>query len=237
MLCLHVVVVTFFALDFNNSGFGISAGSDSYLVSLALSVPLVLLASWVTNRHSYPDKIIVFVTISSSLLMVLFCTLEDSFADYKVSFTDGLFACIMSASLAFFTVHAKRYLPKATRAELLYLLNFTCVVSLPFVVLCFGELPALEAQLSNRTLELIISLFIMALLRLASQAACLYQLKFSSPLLNVGARGFSWIWVTLAITFLSPADTGELVMPVFAAFWIYGVFSFLPVLCSDLHFI
>ena len=44
--------------------------------------------------------------------MVLFCALEDSFADYKVSFTDGLFACVMSASLAFFTVHTKRYLPK-----------------------------------------------------------------------------------------------------------------------------
>lgn len=81
-------------------------------VSLALSVPLVLLASWVTNRHSYPDKIIIFVAISSSLLMVLFCTFEDYFADYDVSFTDGLFACQMSASLAFFTVYAKRYLPK-----------------------------------------------------------------------------------------------------------------------------
>ena len=33
MLCLHVVVVTLFALDFNNSGFRISAGSESYLVS------------------------------------------------------------------------------------------------------------------------------------------------------------------------------------------------------------
>ena len=81
-------------------------------MSLALSVPLVLLASWVTNRHNYPDKIIVFVAISSSLLMVLFCAFEDSFADYDVSFTDGLFACQMSASLAFFTVYAKRYLPK-----------------------------------------------------------------------------------------------------------------------------
>ena len=85
-------------------------------VSLALSVPLVLLASWTTNRHSYPDKIIVIVTISSSLLMVLFCTLEDSFADYNVSFTDGLFGCVMSASLAFFTVYVKRYLPKVCMA-------------------------------------------------------------------------------------------------------------------------
>ena len=51
---------------------------------------------------------------------------------------------------------------QATRAEFLYLLNFTCVVSLPFAVLLFGELPALEVQLLNRgTLELIVSLFIM----------------------------------------------------------------------------
>ncbi|XP_078348261.1 uncharacterized protein LOC144633285 [Oculina patagonica] len=238
MLFLHVVTVTAFALDFNSSGFGLSAGSASYLVSLALTLPLVLLASWVTNRQSYPDKIIIFVSISCALLMVLFCTLEDSIADYSVSFSDGAFAFIMSTSLAFFTVHAKRYLPKATRAELLYLLNFTSVVCLPFIALLFGELPALEAQLSKRrTLELIFSLFIMAVLRLASQAACLYQLKFSTPLLNTGARGFSWIWVTLAITFLSTAETGELVMSVFAAFWIYGLFAFLPILCSDLHFI
>lgn len=238
MLCLHVVVVTSFALDFNNSGFEISAGSESYLVSLALSGPVALIASWVTNRHSYPDKVITFVAISSSLLMVLFCSLEDSYADYKVSVIDGLFAFIMSASLAFFTVYAKRHIPKATCSELLYLSNFTCVVSLPFLVLFFDELPALEAQLSSRgTLELIISLVIMAVLRLASQAACLCQLKFSSPLLNVGARGFSWIWITLAITFLSPADTGALAMPVFAAFWLYVVFLFLPVLCSDLHFV
>lgn len=33
MLCSHVAVVTLYALDFNNSGFGISAGSESYLVS------------------------------------------------------------------------------------------------------------------------------------------------------------------------------------------------------------
>ena len=81
-------------------------------VSLSLSVPLVLLASWVIRRQSYPDKIILFVAVSSSLLMVLFCTFEDKIADYKVSFTDGLFACIMSGSMAFFTVHAKIYLPK-----------------------------------------------------------------------------------------------------------------------------
>lgn len=88
--------------------------SNIYLlqVSLALSGPLALLASWVTNRHSYPDKVIIFVVISSSFLMVLFCALEDSFTDYKVSFTDGLFAFTMSASLVFFTVYAKRHMPK-----------------------------------------------------------------------------------------------------------------------------
>ena len=81
-------------------------------MSLALTLPLVLLASWVTTRHSYSDKIIIFVSISCSLLMVLFCTLEDDFAEYSVSFGDGAFAFLMSVSLAFFTVHAKRYLPK-----------------------------------------------------------------------------------------------------------------------------
>ena len=32
LLFLHVAVVTFYGLDFNNSAFGISAGSESYLV-------------------------------------------------------------------------------------------------------------------------------------------------------------------------------------------------------------
>ena len=32
LLFFHVAVVTVFALDFNNSTFGISAGSESYLV-------------------------------------------------------------------------------------------------------------------------------------------------------------------------------------------------------------
>ena len=34
LLVLHVVVVTVYGLDFNNSAFGLSAGSESYLVSL-----------------------------------------------------------------------------------------------------------------------------------------------------------------------------------------------------------
>ncbi len=32
LLFLHVAVVTFFGLDFNTSPFGLSAGSESYLV-------------------------------------------------------------------------------------------------------------------------------------------------------------------------------------------------------------
>ena len=44
--------------------------------------------------------------------MVLFCSLVDSAANFKVTFSDGAFGFIMSASLAFFTIHAKRYLPK-----------------------------------------------------------------------------------------------------------------------------
>ena len=74
--------------------------------------PVVLLASWLTSRQSYPDKIIIMVSISCSLLMVLFCSMEDPYAHYKVSFTDGAFGFMMCASLSFFTVHGKKYLPK-----------------------------------------------------------------------------------------------------------------------------
>ena len=77
-----------------------------------MAPPLVLLASWVTIQHNYPDKIIILVTTSSSLLMVLFCTFEDEHAHYKMSFSHGAFGLIMSAALAFFIVHAKRSLPK-----------------------------------------------------------------------------------------------------------------------------
>ena len=62
------------------------------------------------------------------------------------------------------------HLLQASRAELLYVLNFSCVVSLPFIALLFGELPALEAEMSKRgTVDLIFSLFIMvSLLKLVS---------------------------------------------------------------------
>ncbi|XP_078347247.1 uncharacterized protein LOC144632462 isoform X2 [Oculina patagonica] len=234
LLFLHVAVVTAFGLDFNTSPFGLSAGSESYLVALALTPPIVLIASWVTNQHYYSDKIIILVTTSSSLLMVLFCTFEDEHAHYRMSFSRGAFGIIMGASLAFFIVHAKRSLPKASYAELLYMFNFSCVMSLPFVALLFGELPLIEGEIQKRgALKLIFSIFIVAILRLASQAACLYHLKYSTPLLNATVRGFSWIWITIAITFITPGITAELVVPVLSSFWIYGFASFLPALFSD----
>ena len=73
---------------------------------------LVLIASWVTTQHIYPDKIIALVSTTSSLLMVLFCTFEDEHAHYRMSFSHGAFGLVMGASLAFFIVHLKRSLPK-----------------------------------------------------------------------------------------------------------------------------
>ena len=75
-------------------------------------LPQVLLASWLVNRESYPDVIIVVVTISSSLLMVIFCGMQDSIANYKVTFLHGAFGFMMAASMAFFTVHGKNCLLK-----------------------------------------------------------------------------------------------------------------------------
>lgn len=76
-----------------------------------------------------------------------------------------------------------------------------------------------------------------AVLRLTSQAALLYQLKFSTPLLSTNTQGFAWIWITIAITFLTKSEKGDLMMPVFAAFWLFGLFIFLPSLFSDLRWI
>lgn len=42
--------------------------------------------------------------------MVLFCSFEDEYAPYKMLFHHGVLGLIMSASLAFFIVYAKRYL-------------------------------------------------------------------------------------------------------------------------------
>lgn len=86
-------------------------------VSIALTPPLILLASWLTNRQTYPDKIIVMVTISCSLLLVMFSSMHDVYAFYKMSFSDGAFGFIMAASLAYFIIYGKRYLPKVEKEE------------------------------------------------------------------------------------------------------------------------
>lgn len=234
---LHVAVVTVYGLDFNNSAFGLSAGSESYLISLALTPPILLLASWLTNKQNYPGKVILTVAMSSSLLMVLFCSFEDEYAHYKMLFHHGLLGLIMSGSLAFFIVYAKRYLAKASCVELLYVLNLGCVVFLPFIALLLGELHLLEAELSKQgKLKLILSILIVAVVRLASQAVCLYHLKYSTPLLNGTARGFSWIWTTVAITFITPGVIAELVVPVLASFWISGP-TFVLTLLFEFHWI
>ncbi|XP_058946031.2 uncharacterized protein [Pocillopora verrucosa] len=240
LLFYFVATATFFGLDFNHSTFGISAGSESYLISLALVAPLVLIASWLTGRHAYPDKIILLVAASSSLVMILFCSFEDRPAHYRMSFNHGAFGLLMGMSLAFFIVQAKRCLSKlqVSISQLLYLLNFSCIICLPFIALLCGELPYLEKELLKRgALELIFSILILALLRLASQTACLYHLKHSTPLLNATVRGFSWIWITLYITLHTPGERGSLVVPVLAAFWLYGLFIFFPALLTDFFLI
>lgn len=119
-------------------------------------------------------------------------------------------------------------------SQLLYLMNVSCAIGLPFIALLSGELPYLEIELSKRgTLKLIFSILILALLRLASQTACLYHLRHSTPVLNATVRGFSWIWITLYITFNTPGVRGVLVVPVLANFWLYFVFVFLPTFITD----
>lgn len=81
-------------------------------ISLALTPPILLLASWITNKQNYPGKVILTVALASSLLMVLFCSFEDEYAHYKMLFHHGLLGLIMSGSLAFFIVYAKQYLAK-----------------------------------------------------------------------------------------------------------------------------
>ena len=77
-----------------------------------MTAPLVVLATWMTNRQSYPEKIIIIVSLSCSLLMVLFCAMQDRIANYKMTLLDGAFGFIMASSLAFFTVHGKNNLSK-----------------------------------------------------------------------------------------------------------------------------
>lgn len=53
------------------------------------------------------------------------------------------------------------FLLQATRAELLYLLNFSCVVCLPFLALLLGELPAFEVEVFRRgAFDLVFSVFV-----------------------------------------------------------------------------
>jgi len=81
-------------------------------ISLALTPPILLSASWLTNKQNYPSNVILTVALSSSLLMVLFCSFEDEYAHYKMLFHHGVLGLIMSASLAFFIVCAKQSLAK-----------------------------------------------------------------------------------------------------------------------------
>ena len=74
--------------------------------------PQVLLASWLVNRESYPDLIIVVVAFTSFLLMLTFCSMQDGIANYKVTFLNGTFGFMMAASMAFYSVHGKNSLSK-----------------------------------------------------------------------------------------------------------------------------
>ncbi|XP_068762274.1 uncharacterized protein [Montipora capricornis] len=152
-LAVHIAVVVMFGLDLNHfhqGTFFSSGGSESFCVSIALTAPLVLLATWVTNRQSYPDKIIIMVSLSCSLLMLMFGGLQDRITSYKMTFFDGVYGFMMAGSLAFFTIYGKEYLTKASRTELLYLLNVTSVVSLPFFALLFGEFSPLKDEIKKR---------------------------------------------------------------------------------------
>ncbi|KAK2569254.1 hypothetical protein P5673_006161 [Acropora cervicornis] len=229
LLVLHIAVGVMFGLDYNQATFASSGGSESFCVFLTLVPPQVLLASWLVNRESYPDVIIVVVAFTSFLLMLTFCSMQDSIANYKVTFLNGTFGFMMAASMAFYS---------ASPQDLLYLLNLSSVVCLPFFALAFGEYPLLKAEIFKRGAATVISrVFKLAILRLARQAASLIQLTHSTPLLNVVTRGFAWIWITIEITLYTHVQTGELFIPVFYAFWIYGFGMFLPVLISDLRWI
>lgn len=67
------------------------------------------------------------------------------------------------------------YLLQASHPELLYLLNFSCVVCLPFIALLFGEVPALELEVSRRGMVNVIFsvFFLVSLLQLDSTLALL----------------------------------------------------------------
>ena len=66
------------------------------------------------------------------------------------------------------------YLLQASHPELLYLLNFSCVVCLPFIALLFGEVPALELEVSQRGMVNVIFsvFFLVSLLNLIALRHC-----------------------------------------------------------------
>ena len=45
------------------------------------------------------------------------------------------------------------------------------------------------------------------------------------------------MWITVAITFITPGKRAEFVVPVLASFGIYGIFTFLPILFLDFYWI
>ena len=122
-------------------------------------------------------------------------------------------------------------------ARVAYIRFFTAVRIYDFHIFTVIILTKLLPSLMQGCLNVRLVFAFQAVLRLTSQAALLYQLKFSTPLLSTNTQGFAWIWITIAITFLTKSEKGDLMMPVFAAFWLYGLFIFLPSLFSDLRWI
>ena len=70
------------------------------------------------------------------------------------------------------------YLLQASHPELLYLLNFSCVVCLPFIALLFGEVPALELEVSRRGMVNVIFsvFFLVSLLNLIALWHCWFSI-------------------------------------------------------------
>ena len=70
------------------------------------------------------------------------------------------------------------YLLQASHPELLYLLNFSCVVCLPFIALLFGEVPALELEVLRRGMVNVIFsvFFLVSLLNLIALWHCWFSI-------------------------------------------------------------
>ena len=47
----------------------------------------------------------------------MFSSMYDVYAFYQMSFSDGAFGFMMAASLAFFSIYGKRYLPKVKKKK------------------------------------------------------------------------------------------------------------------------